>query len=307
MSATNSTNNTALQITNFDFYGDELIAVKDNATNEIYVSINSILKGIGFTDEEKIRRRREKWITDSVIGKDVAKFKHPSNGGTQETYCISQRKLPLALAKITITPTMKKNNPNITSKLELYQDKCADVLASVFIDKKTSNDINIELLFKSISDAITVALQPVCDKLSKLEEKSLDTESPTPQIETKYKKPYNPWFAKMQPKYKLLEEYFGVTRGQLYKNILWEMENLYDIDTQQIQADYCYENNLSSCMPLDPYDFQPKYRDMIEQIVNSNLIKYGIASKDDPITSMKHITIFDKPINKESDIKEENT
>ena len=26
------TNNTALQVTNFNFYGDELIALKDNAT-----------------------------------------------------------------------------------------------------------------------------------------------------------------------------------------------------------------------------------------------------------------------------------
>lgn len=117
-----------------------------------------------------------------------------------------------------------------------------------------------------------------------------------PAIEVTYKKPYNPWFAKMQQKYKLLEEYFDVTRGQLYKNILWELENLYDIDTQQIQADYCYENNISSCYPLEPYEFVPKYRDMIEQIVNSNLIKFGIVSEGDPIASSKHITIFDMQV-----------
>ena len=81
-----------------------------------------------------------------------------------------------------------------------------------------------------------------------------------------------------------------------------ELENLYNIDTQQIQADYCYENNLTSCYPLEPYEFVSKYRDMIEQIVNSNLIKYGIASEDDPITSTKHITIFDTPV---KDKKEE--
>lgn len=28
--------NTALETTNFDFYGDELIAVQDNATGEVY-------------------------------------------------------------------------------------------------------------------------------------------------------------------------------------------------------------------------------------------------------------------------------
>lgn len=144
----------------------------------------------------------------------------------------------------------------------------------------------------SISESMIYMKKEINDRLTKLEELT----QTQPAIETKYKKPYNPWFAKMQPKYKLLEDYFDVTRGQLYKNILWELENLYDVDTQQIQADYCYENNLSSCYPLEPYEFVPKYRDMIEQIVNTNLIKYGIASEDDPITSTKHITIFDTPI-----------
>lgn len=144
----------------------------------------------------------------------------------------------------------------------------------------------------SISESMANMKHDINDRLTKLEEQTQSQ----PTIETTYKKPYNPWFAKMQPKYKLLEEYFDITRGQLYKNILWELENLYDIDTQQIQADYCYENNLTSCYPLEPYEFIPKYRDMIEQIVNSNLIKYGIASEDDPITSTKHMTIFDTPV-----------
>lgn len=141
----------------------------------------------------------------------------------------------------------------------------------------------------SISESMTNMKDDINTRLTKLEEQQQ-------QIDTTYKKPYNPWFAKMQPKYKLLEEYFNITRGKLFHNILLELENLYDVDTQQIQSDYLYENNLSSCYPLEPYEFVPKYRNMIEEIVNSNLIKYGIASEDDPITSTKHITIFDMPV-----------
>lgn len=125
-------NNTALQTSIFDFYGDELIALKDNSTGEIYTAINSVLKGIGFTDKNQIRKRRDKWINDVVISKGIIKFNIPTqkvvskNGTTlfdeKETYCISQRKLPLALAKINITPTMKRNQPELVSKLELYQD-----------------------------------------------------------------------------------------------------------------------------------------------------------------------------------------
>lgn len=46
------TNTTALQVTNFNFYGDDLIALKDNATGEIYTSSNSVLRGIGFTERQ---------------------------------------------------------------------------------------------------------------------------------------------------------------------------------------------------------------------------------------------------------------
>ena len=63
-----------------------------------------------------------------------------------------------------------------------------------------------------------------------------------------------------------------------------------------------YENNVESCYPLEPYEFISKYRDMIESIVNDNLIKYGIATEDDPITSTRHVTIFDTPVSeKEND------
>ncbi len=157
--------------------------------------------------------------------------------------------------------------------------------------QKLQSNTNTDKLASAIEN-MNMTLNSINSRLTKLEEES----EHQPQIETTYKKPYNPWFAKMQPKYKLLEEYFDITRGKLYHNILLELENLYNIDTQQIQADYCYENNISSCYPLEPYEFVPKYRDMIEQIVNSNLIKYGIASEDNPITSTKHITIFDMPV-----------
>ena len=71
-------NNTTLQVTNFNFYGDELIALKDNTTGEIYTSINSVLRRIGFTDKVQIRKRRDKWINDIVISKGVVKFNIPT-------------------------------------------------------------------------------------------------------------------------------------------------------------------------------------------------------------------------------------
>lgn len=151
---------TALQVIDFNFYGDELIALKDNVTGEIFTAINSVLKGIGFTDKDQIRKRRDKWINDPVIFKGISTFNIPTSEGVtkkdtpmnnQKVYCISQHKLPIALAKINITPKMKQTQPELSSKLELYQDKCADVLASVFIEHKTQTDINIQPLIDAIN------------------------------------------------------------------------------------------------------------------------------------------------------------
>ena len=70
-------NNTALQVTNFNFYGDELIALKDNATGEIYTSINSILRGIGFT-QRQIKHIHKKWCEDIIVSKGVQNFVLPT-------------------------------------------------------------------------------------------------------------------------------------------------------------------------------------------------------------------------------------
>lgn len=69
-------NNTALQVTNFNFYGDELIALKDNATGEIYTSINSILRGIGFT-QRQIKHIHKKWCEDVIVSKGVQNLYYP--------------------------------------------------------------------------------------------------------------------------------------------------------------------------------------------------------------------------------------
>lgn len=127
--------NNELVVKNVSFCGAELLAVQEKETGRIYAGINSVLREIGF-DEGQIRYRRDKWSEDKVLFKGVRKFLHPSiGGGKQETYCIDIKKLPLALAKLEITPKMEKEMPELTEKLEVYQDRCADVLADAFLPK----------------------------------------------------------------------------------------------------------------------------------------------------------------------------
>ena len=125
-----------LEIKKVDFYDSELIGVQEAARGKVFTAINNVLKGIGF-DDRQIEHQRNKWKEDEAVSKGVQKFSYPSEGGTQEAYCIDIMKLPLALAKINITPKIKKENPRLAEMLELYQDKCAEVLAKSFFRKQT--------------------------------------------------------------------------------------------------------------------------------------------------------------------------
>ena len=196
---------TALQVTDFNFYGDELIALKDNATGEIYTAINSVLKGIGFIDKDQIRKRRDKWINDPVVSKGISTFNIPTSEGVTKkdtpmnnkaVYCISQHKLPIALAKINITPKMKQTQPELASKLELYQDKCADVLASVFIDRKTVSNINMQPItdaLTSVTNTLTTLTQTMASMQQEINTIK-ETQSAQPKL---LKKKWSYWSTKM--------------------------------------------------------------------------------------------------------------
>lgn len=122
-----------LTVKNVPFCGTELLAVKEKESGKIYAGVNPILRDLGF-DERQIEYRRNKWISDKSISKGVQKFSYPSEkGGVQEGYCIDIMKLPLALAKLEVTPKMEKEMPDLSVKLEDYQDRCADVLAEAFL------------------------------------------------------------------------------------------------------------------------------------------------------------------------------
>ncbi len=275
--------------------------MKDNTTGEIYTSINSILRGIGFTDKDQIRRRRNKWINDIVISKGVLKFNIPTqeivvkNDTTlfdeKDTYCISQHKLPLALAKINITPKMKQNQPELASKLELYQDKCADVLASVFIDHKTTDPITMQPILDTLNTftkTVNDTLLSLNERMSKLEESHEQVKKSLP------KKRFSYWNSKMFPKYQLLMDYFEIPTGKngiLYKELYKEFHNIYpNIKINQIVDDYCYDNGLDNCFTLDAIEHDKNVRKLFESMVDGLLDKYELLS-DNIIVREK--TIFD--------------
>lgn len=277
-------NNTALQVTTFDFYGDELIALRDNATGETYASINHILRNIGFKDRQ-IKHIHRKWSTDIILSKGVQNFVLPSKSGNQETTCINNRKLPLALAKITITPKMKKDQPELSAKLELYQDKCADVLATVFIDNKQASEINLQPLI----DAITTLSSSVSTMQQEIISIKQNQNNMQKQI---IKKRFSYWTTMMFPKYQALMDFFNISENKrLYKELYKEFHNMYpDIELNQIVEDFCYENKIDSCYTMDAIEHDKVVRPLFESMVNSLLEKYDLMTES---RSARQNTIFD--------------
>ena len=51
----------------------------------------------------------------------------PTNGGNQEVLCLKLDFVPLWLAKISITPTMEQETPELAEKLMEYQMKVKEV------------------------------------------------------------------------------------------------------------------------------------------------------------------------------------
>ena len=311
----NMINQTALQVTNFNFYGDDLIALKDNATGEVYTAINSVLKGIGFTDRNQIRKRRDKWINDAVVSKGICIFNIPTSEGVpkndtpmnhQDVFCISQHKLPMALAKINITPKMKREQPELAAKLELYQDKCADVLASVFIDNKSISDIKLDAkldafanTFSKMTDTLStltktvITLQQDVNTLKNSASTTSSDARPSDKQPQVSKKRWSYWSTKMFPKYQLLTDYFHIDNKTLYKNLYDELKNMYpDIDLNQMVDDYCYENHLESCYTLEVIEHNLTLRKLFESLVDSLLEKYHLNDTSDIAITIP--TIFNK-------------
>lgn len=270
---------TALQVTDFNFYGDDLIALKDNATGEIFTAITHILRGIGFNPKQ-IEHQQNKILKDELLKSHTLKFSGVDLNlpSINEIWCISQRKLPIALAKINITPKMRKEQPELSERLLTYQDKCADVLASVFIDNKSTSEINIQPITEALT-SITNTLSTLTQVVSSMQREIntiKETNSKQPKLS---KKKWSYWSTKMFPNYQLLTDYFHISNTELYKNLYRELQNTYpDIDLNQEVDDYCYENNLESAYTLDVIEHNLTLRKLFETMVDNLLEKYNLAN-----------------------------
>lgn len=122
-----------LEIKKVPFMGTELMAAQD-ADGQIWAGVRWMCDGIGL-NENQARNERKKIQADKVLTKGGSNLTLPTKGGNQEVLCLKLDFVPLWLAKISITPTMEEENPELANTLEQYQLKAKDVLAEAFLPK----------------------------------------------------------------------------------------------------------------------------------------------------------------------------
>ena len=101
----------------------------------IWVGVKWICDGLGLS-EDRGKYERKKIQKDLVLSKGVNFYPLGTDNANSEVLCLMLEYLPLWLAKISITPTMKKENPELADRLVEYQLKAKDVLAEAFLPKR---------------------------------------------------------------------------------------------------------------------------------------------------------------------------
>lgn len=125
-----------LEIKQVPFMGSELTAARD-ADGQIWAGVSYICKGIGLSKNEKDRQVKNVQ-SDKVLSKGCVKFDAGVFDANNVTVALKLDFVPLWLAKISITPTLEAETPELAERLEQYQLKAKDVLAAAFVSKSNN-------------------------------------------------------------------------------------------------------------------------------------------------------------------------
>ena len=132
--------NSELVVKDVEFHGDILRAAQD-PDGKVWVGVRWMCQGMGF-DNERMKNERKKIQRDIVLFKGVKFYPLGEDRANSNVLCLDLDYVPLWLAKISITPTMQKENPELVKKLIDYQLKAKDVLAAAFLgSKRTTEEI----------------------------------------------------------------------------------------------------------------------------------------------------------------------
>nr|DAL93279.1 MAG TPA: hypothetical protein [Bacteriophage sp.]DAM23217.1 MAG TPA: hypothetical protein [Caudoviricetes sp.] len=145
-----------LEIKRVPFMGAELMAARDT-DGQIWAGVRWLCDGMGLTEGQR-KRQIANIQADKVLSKGGSNLVLPTKGGKQEVLCLKLDFIPLWLAKISITPSMEAETPELADRLEQYQLRAKDTLAEAFLPAAANpnfTSLSPELqMFKAIFDSV---------------------------------------------------------------------------------------------------------------------------------------------------------
>lgn len=145
------------EVKEIGFYGNTLLGIKDE-NGQVWLAVKKACLDIGLSEGQADRQiknlQSDMIFNNSVVGLNV-KF----DGQVRKVICISERFVTLWLAKISLTPTMQKKNPEAVEKLLKYQLEAADVLHKAFYESEVQKStLNAQMGLEGRIEVMTVQI-----------------------------------------------------------------------------------------------------------------------------------------------------
>lgn len=168
---------TELAIKDVEFNGATLRAAQDTE-NIIWVGVAWVCQGLGLS-EDRIKYERKKIQKDLVLVQGVKFYPLGSGNSDTDVLCLKLDFLPLWLAKISITPTMKRENPQLVENLITYQLKAKDVLAEAFLYNNKEETVPSILEYEQKIDRLESKIDKMYEDMGTLAKMFLDWKETT--------------------------------------------------------------------------------------------------------------------------------
>lgn len=157
--------NNNLEIKTVPFMGADLMAARDN-DGKIWAGVSYICNGIGLSKSQK-DTQIQNVQKDRVLSRGCLKFQAGVFDPHNTTIALALDFVPLWLAKISITPSMEEDTPDLAERLGQYQLRAKDVLAEAFLPRQYQEP-------KSAMEYLRIqsqALFELDDRVTELEDK----------------------------------------------------------------------------------------------------------------------------------------
>lgn len=218
-----------LAIKDVSFMGSDLRACQNAEDKKVYVGVSWICNGLGMSKNLKDTQIK-KIQSDLVLNRGCVKFDAGVFDENNDVLALDIEFLAIWLAKITLTPKMQKEYPELVEKLIEYQLKAKDVLANAFVNQVPQLSMEDALIQSLIQMKETRLKQEEHDrKIAQMEIKQEKHEQKVNNVLD---------FVSKAPDFKVIEQRIntysrrtGKPQSQVWGMIYKKLEELHGVDT----------------------------------------------------------------------------